>query len=105
MKLDLLARARRKALTSRCTYKVCAIALDHKHDAIAVLTNVPAIGRKSGWGHAEMRLMRRYGRAIRHILLLRVNRRGDLMPISPCKACAAQARKLGISIKEITCSF
>jgi len=88
----------RKAATSVCNYKVAAVALDHEGSMFAYANNKPRHMRQGGGEHAEMVLMRRYGRAISKILIVRTNKSGDILPIDPCESCAAVAKGLGIKI-------
>lgn len=45
--------------------------------------------------------MRRYGKALKTIVICRVGQGGDLLPIHPCDACAANAANRGITIKTL----
>lgn len=45
--------------------------------------------------------MARFGKAIDKILILRVGRKGDLLPIEPCEQCCKLALRLGITIESI----
>jgi len=88
----------KKARSSTCHHKVAAMALDEKDNVIAVACNKRRFMHKGGGLHAEMVLMRRYGRVIYKILVVRVNNSGRLLPIDPCVACVEAAGKLGIKI-------
>lgn len=95
----MLDRALRKANSSMCRIKIAAISV--WKGRIVYASNRPRYMRKGGGVHAEMALMRRYGKAISEILILRTNKSGHLLPIEPCEVCARKARELGIKIKTI----
>ena len=93
-----LDRAKRKAVGSRCRYKICAVALDKDGEVLGYYRNDPRFSRRGGSRHAEMNAMRAHGVDCKIILLLRWNRGGTPKPIHPCPACAAKAKDLGIKI-------
>lgn len=97
-----MERLIRKAVSSLCNHKVAAVAFDKEGSVFAFANNKPRFMRKGGGQHAEMILMRRYGKVISRILIVRVNKSGDILPIDPCAACAATAERLGIKIVSLT---
>jgi len=57
--------------------------------------------RFGGGIHAEMALMAQYRKNIHHILIVRVGRSGNFLPIDPCEMCSAKAADLGIKISSL----
>jgi len=96
-----ISRARRKAASSSCRFKIAAIGIGSRR--IVYRSNQPRYTRSGGSIHAEMAVMREHchGNQIREILLLRVGAGGRLLPIHPCAACAAKAKELGIRIRSL----
>lgn len=100
-----------KASNSPCTYRVSAIAFDHKGDILGHATNNHSknwnvlekckVGRPGTGTHAERKLMARYGENIKTILICRVGNDGDILPIDPCDVCRKVADKLGIKIVSV----
>lgn len=96
----------KSALQSPCKYHIGAIAFDKKGDILGNTCNTFRGGEcfigtqdRRGTGlHAEARLIRRYGRNIKTILIMRIGRSGDILPIDPCPSCAKIAANLGIDI-------
>ena len=97
----ILQRAIRKAKSSNCREKVSAIGLDRYGRVLAVCRNNPRFAKKGGSIHAEVNLMHRFGRKIKSIIILRTNKTGGLLPISPCSFCSSKAEELGIKIYSI----
>lgn len=97
----ILDRLIKKAATSLCHFHVAAIGLDYRGNVIIAKVNSPRFTRKGGGNHAEMVLMRSAPKSLRTIIIVRVNRRGELMPIDPCPACARKAAELGIQIRTL----
>lgn len=99
---DLAKRLKKKALQERGThYNIAAIAFTKKGNFLGISMNSHRnyMSHRYGAGlHAEMVLMKKFGRRIDTIYLLRVGDSGDRLPIHPCKNCALAAYKLGISI-------
>lgn len=96
-----MERLIKKALKSRCKYKVAAVAFDHKGDILGYSSNRPRFSREGGSTHAEAALMKQYRSKIKTIIIVRVNNRGELKPIDPCEVCASIAQALGIRIQSI----
>ena len=86
------------------TYRVAAAAFSKKGDLIGVATNgwreLLTVRRGTG-RHAEATLMKKYGRRISIIYILRVGRALDILPIHPCPSCATMAAKLEVKIVPI----
>ncbi len=101
---DIVNLAQRKASQSRCRYKVSAVGLDRKGRVLGCTMNRHRLSHRGGGVHAEIALIRKYGERLRSIIICRTNKRGDLLDIHACPACAQVASKLKIkiySIKEI----
>ncbi len=90
-----------KAAKSKCKHKVSAIAFDKKGNFIARSNNISRFNRYGGSLHAEMRLMRKYGKNIKTIVICRTNKSGNLLAIHPCNDCKEKAEKLNIKITTI----
>jgi cytidine deaminase len=97
----LIHRAIKKALISNCRYKISALGFNYKGDMIYSSFNKKRFPRIGGGIHAEMAVMAKYGRLIKTILICRVNKSGNLLPIHPCKICKTKAEELGIKILTI----
>ena len=99
----------KSAVQSPCNYRIGAVAFDKKGDVLGSASNSFRCGEafygeqhRRGTGlHAEARLIRRYGRGIRTILIMRVGHSGNVLPIDPCPACSKMAEKLGIDIVTV----
>jgi cytidine deaminase len=98
---NILVTAINKALKSTCNYKVSAIGLNRKGDIIGTAMNKHRYCRYGGGLHAEMELVRKYGRKVKTIVICRVNNNGDILPIDPCDVCKKMLGKLGIEIVTI----
>ena len=99
--VDIINRAKKKAIQSSCRYKIAAIGLDFRGKVIGVKYNTQRFYHKGGGLHAEMSLMRSSPKSLSIIILVRVNKNGKLKPIHPCKACSEKASDLGITIRSI----
>lgn len=88
----------KKAKKSTCRYRVSALGLTAKGEIIGIKNNSPRFSREGGSIHAEMALMKQYGENIKTIYICRVNGKGELLPIKPCKVCRRKADELGIKI-------
>lgn len=93
--------ALKKAMKSICRYKMSAIGLNNKGEVIFKAMNRPRFVRYGGGVHAEMEVMLKGGPSIKQILICRVNKTGNILPIEPCPKCANKARDLGIRITSI----
>jgi len=98
----MLNRLIKKALKSRCRYRVAALGVNKKGEVIGVTFNQPRFCGEGGSLHAEISLMQKYGRKISTIYICRVNRIGGILPIHPCKRCREKSEELGIKILSIT---
>ncbi len=91
----------KEAMKSTCTYKVSAIAFTKKGNILGTSYCSHRFNRRGGGIHAEQALMRKYGSRIDTIVIMRVNKNGNILPIDPCEVCAKIADKMNIRIKSI----
>ena len=98
----IVERARKKATESICRTKVSALGFNRDGALVLTATNRPRFSREGGGVHAEMRILRRAKQmGVISILIARVNRSGDLLPIDPCDVCSSTAEKLGVRIYTV----
>ena len=90
----------KKAKQSICRFQVAAIGFDRRGKVLGVTNNRPRIVKKGGGIHAEMDLIHRY-RGLSKIVICRIGKGGNLLPIHPCPACLRVATKLGIQIESV----
>ena len=99
-----------KASHSPCTYKIAGIAFSKKGNILGYCTNNHSkwqvlkkspIGRAGTAEHCEKRLIQKFGRRVHTIVICRVGRSGNVLPIDPCPVCSKLADKYGIVIKTI----
>lgn len=88
----------KKAGQSLCRFKISAFGLNHKNKIIYKSTNKPRFKKKRGGIHAEMEVMLKAGPSLKTIIICRVNKGGNLLPIDPCSMCKEKADELGIKI-------
>ncbi len=108
-KPPIVNRLFRTAMLSPCNYRISAVAFDKKGDVLGNTFNTFRNGdvfagdqHRTGAGlHAEARLMKRYGKNIKTILIMRIGNSGNILPIDPCPACKRMAKKLGIKIVTV----
>lgn len=95
----------RKAKQAQSTYKISAMAFNHKGELLGCATNgfrTENLKPARGTGcHAERKLMARYAHNIRTIIICRIGKTGDLLPIEPCAVCQKIADKMGIRIISV----
>lgn len=81
-------------------YKIVAVGLDSRSRPIAIRTNLPRLPLRGL--HAEERVIYSCPRyLLSRILIVRVNARGDLLPIDACSHCAKLARRRGVEIVDV----
>ncbi len=95
---QLLVRTAKK---SPCRYKVSAVAFSKKGNILGQAYCKHNLPKDGGGVHAERELMSRYGNNIHSILIMRINKQGDILPIKPCKVCQKIADRKGIVIKSV----
>lgn len=91
-------RLKNKATKSSCTYKISAIGFSKKGNILGTANNRFKFTSYGGGIHAERELMEKFGSKIQSIIICRVNKNGEILPIEPCKICQKIADKLGIKI-------
>lgn len=102
MTKELLERIKRKAMKSQCKHRLSAIGLNKRGEVLCTCFNTPRFSKYHGSVHAEMQVMNKAGKALRTILLCRVNLSGKLLCIDPCSTCASKARELGVKIISVS---
>ena len=82
-------------------YRIVAIAFTKRNNFLGISMNGFRDFMSDGKGrgdHAEMRLIKQFGKKIDKIYILRVGNSLDPLPIHPCANCAKVAAKMGIRI-------
>lgn len=82
-------------------YRICAIAFTKRNNLLGIemnnfrngLSNRPGAG-----SHAEATLIKKYGKRIDKIYVMRVGNACDALPIHPCENCSKLAEKYNIKI-------
>lgn len=103
----IFKKAINKAKKVQCRYKISAIGYDKEFNILGITVNTfRTIGRGGFRGvHAEEQLVRRYGKNLAYIFIVRTNNKGDILPIVPCDVCKKMCDKLGIRIISIPTNF
>ena len=84
-----------------CSQCVVAAGLDSRGTIISIATNGPAnISRGKRGSHAEEKVIFKSPKSLSRIVIIRVNKRGNLMPIDPCETCEKLAKKRNIKIER-----
>jgi tRNA(Arg) A34 adenosine deaminase TadA len=96
-----IATAISKAVKNVCHYKICAIGFNRRGEYLGMVTNRPRFNTKGGGVHAEIQLLRKFGKRVRSILLLRVTKGGKLIHIDPCPTCAKILKVLEIECTTV----
>lgn len=97
MKQELINKAKQ----SVCRYKIAAFGFNRKGELIGKATNRPRLDKYHGGLHAEMALLLRYGSSIHTIILCRVNKSGNFLPIHPCHSCSKVLTAMSIKVVTI----
>jgi hypothetical protein len=82
-----------------CRYRVVAAGIDSNGQIISIRTNTPHLPNRGR--HAEERVIFSSPKSLERILILRVNVRGELLPIDPCLICQKLAENRGIQIERV----
>jgi cytidine deaminase len=98
---QILLRAIRKAQNSTCRYKVCCIGFNRKGDLLGTTNNIRRLDKQGMSLHAEVVMLKRFGRKVNSIVLIRTNNSGKLLPIHPCDTCRSLLDNYGITVRTI----
>ena len=85
-------------------YRIAAAAYSKKGNLLGIEMNGwrELVTNRRGTGkHAEAALIKKYGKKIDTIYILRVGNALDILPIHPCEACLNMASKIGAEIVPI----
>lgn len=99
---SIYARLRAKSSSSCSDYKVTAVAYSKKGNILGYSSNnirsdfIPV--RRGAGVHAEITLIKKFGKRISYIVISRFGLSGNPLPIDPCENCAKVASQLGIKI-------
>ena len=95
----------RKATHSPSHIRMAGVAFNKKGEILGIMSNgfraeqiKPA---KYSGNHVEKKLIQRYGNLISKIVLLRIGRGGDILPIDPCEKCQKLLDKYGIKVMTV----
>lgn len=91
-----------KARQSISSFRISAIGISKNGNVIASAFNRPRFGRSGGGVHAEMELLRRGRNQIATIILCRIGKNEEVLPIEPCIHCRKIIDKLGIKIVYVS---
>ena len=98
----IIEKAIKKASQSPCKIRVSALGFNKDGACVATSTNKPRFKHRGGGYHAEEILMSRAAKiGIVRILICRIGKGGDLLPIDPCSRCQELAIKTGVKIETI----
>ena len=103
--MNYFTRMRNKAKVSHGKYKIIAIAFTNKGNFLGISMNGFREGlsnRKGAGAHAETKLIRKFGKRIDKIYIIRFGMKLDILPIHPCENCAKVAEKYGIKIISLS---
>ena len=105
---SLKKKAIKKCLKTPCRYKITALCFNHKDEYIGMSSNSfrkgfynidPVTGNYKGI-HAEQLAIKKYGRSIKTIIIIRTGNSGNILPIRCCSTCKSLCNKLGIKVFE-----
>ena len=105
LSLNYITRMRNKAKVSHGKYKIIAIAFSDKGNFLGISMNGFREGlsnRKGAGAHAETKLIRKFGKRIDKIYIMRFGMKLDILPIHPCVNCSKVADKYGIKIISLS---
>lgn len=98
----IIERARKKAGQSICKFNVAAIGINRAGIPVMSRANRPRFNGYGGGYHAERLVMEQAkAKGIVRIIVCRIGKAGNLLPIQPCKVCQKIADKLGIELVSI----
>ena len=91
-----------KANQSISKFKISAFGINHKGEIVIKTTNHPFLNKYGGGCHAEEKIFPHVAeKNIKTLILCRVGKKENLLPIDPCSSCKKTAKKLGIKIISI----
>lgn len=102
---SLIGFLKKQAEKSPSSYRIGGLAFSKKGNVLGFSFNSyrrdsMVSGRGSG-KHCETDLIKRYGRRIATIVIIRIGNGGDILKIDPCDNCKKIAEKFGIKIVSI----
>ena len=92
----------KKAKKSTCTFKISAIGFSKKGNVLGITTNKFKLSKKMGGLHAEEALIKQFTSRLDKIIICRVGKTGDVLPIDPCEKCSKLAKKYNIKIISVS---
>ena len=104
----LLKRMHKKSLQSRAKFHVVAVGLSKVGNIIGIEMSHPVIlghvdNRHNPLGHAEWKLLCKYGKKLDTIYISRFSKTGiHKLNISACPMCSAYAKRMGVKIISLT---
>lgn len=102
IKKQIIDILKKKAKDTPCKFKVSAIGFNTKGEIVIKTSNRPRFSRFGGGIHAETKIFKLAKRKnIKTILICRVGKTGNILPIDPCNRCKTIADKLGIKIISV----
>ena len=98
----IIRLAIKKARQSSCRYKISALGFNRKGDFIGSAINAKRLPKHGCSLHAEIALIRKYGKRLSVIIICRTNKTGTSnLPIHPCPTCSSMANRYSITIKTV----
>ena len=102
MTKTIIDKAKKKAQQSICKHRVSATGFDKSGNVLGSAINRPHLSKIGGGIHAEISLLRRIDvKKLHSILLCRVGKGGNLLPIHPCENCKKVLDKLGVFVYSV----
>lgn len=103
---EIISVLKRKAVQSPSKYRISAIAFNKKGNILGACSNSYSRYGKENSNkfmgvHAERRLMERYKKNIKTIVIMRIGHSGIIRPVDPCRVCKSIADKMGIKIISV----
>lgn len=99
---QLVRQLKSKASQSISKFKISAFGLNHKGEIVIKTTNHPFLNKYGGGIHAEAKIFFHAAtKNIKTIIICRIGKKGNLLPIHPCPSCQRTADKLGIKIISV----
>lgn len=104
---SLLCFIKKQAEKSPASYRIGGIAISQRGNILGTSfssfrTECITPGKGTG-RHCEAALIKRYGRKIATIIIMRIGNSGNVLRIEPCANCQKMADKLGIKIVSVGC--